>query len=444
VTLTPRLSRAQGLAVFGALVLVVAVVAYALNWLTPLVSDDFGIVASMRGVTTFHDFARTVGGVYQSWDGRILGYAIGRWFAMLDKGVFNVANALAFVVFTVLVYLHARGRGRPSPALYGFIVLGTWFLVPVFGQVFLWMAGSTNYLWTMLFVLAFMLPYRWHVDRSVRDGLIIAVLVFVLGIAAGWSSPNVSPGVIVWVVLMIRFCAKRGTTVTRWMWSGLAGCVIGFIALLAAPGNYARAAVAGGSGLIERIFRYLYWLANEQAVALVLIIAAMVVYGLVTSRLQRGDAAMGLAFVYCAAAAVAAALMIAAPDYPLRAFLGSATFLIVAAGILLMRLEVVDRRVALVVTVAAAVGVFALAAQLAGAAYDIKTTKDLTEARGRYIEAQKAAGHLDITVASIVPKTVQNPLYKLYDVTGSPVFWSNQHLADYYGVHSITGRLPDE
>jgi hypothetical protein len=440
----PHLSGRQRVAVFAALVAVVAAAVYILNWLTPLVSDDFGIVASMRGVTSAGRFVQVVGASYMGWDGRLIGAATLRLFAMFDKNVFGVANTLAFLLLTALMYLHVRGRGRLRPMLYGFVVVCLWFLVPAFGQVFLWMTGSTVYLWPLLFILAFMLPYRLHVERPGRGSVALAVLVFVLGVAAGWSSTNVSAGVIVWVALLIRYCPKRDVPVRGWMWSGLAGAVAGFVALVAAPGNYVRDAAAAGTGLLERVFRYLFWLANERALALALVFLAILVVGLVTTRLRRGDLELDLSLIYVAAAALSAGVMIAAPDYPLRAFSGSAVLVIVAAGLLLTRLDLSDRRLAVPLAAIGAVLVVGLVASLAGAAYDIKTTKDQTAARALYVAQQKAAGNLDVTVTVIVPKTEYNPLYKLYDVTGSPDFWANTHLADYYGVRSITGRLNDD
>ena len=70
-----------------------------------------------------------------------------RLFLLLPKGIFNVFNALAF---TALVYLLARPcrTGDRRSALLLLAVFGcVWVLQPEFGQVFLWLDGSLNYLW---------------------------------------------------------------------------------------------------------------------------------------------------------------------------------------------------------------------------------------------------------------------------------------------------------
>ena len=66
-----------------------------------------------------------------------------------------------------------------------------------------------------------------------------------------------------------------------------------------------------------------------------------------------------------------------------------------------------------------------------------------TRERERYILEQKSQGHMDIITPVITHKyplrSHHDALTGLSDIQTDPSYWINQVLADYYGVHSITG-----
>ncbi len=70
-----------------------------------------------------------------------------------------------------------------------------------------------------------------------------------------------------------------------------------------------------------------------------------------------------------------------------------------------------------------------------------------TKEREHYILEQKAQGNMDIITPVITHKyplrSHHDALTGLSDIQTDPSFWINQVLADYYGVHSITGSAPN-
>ncbi len=440
-------ARLRHYAPLVASVVLVAAVMFTLNALAPLVADDYGIIATARGLHTPQQFAAQLWDTYRSWDGRVVGTTFAYIFGLLGKPAFNIANASAIVFFTLLLMWHGMGAVRGHLKAYVFTCLSLWLAVTAFGQAFLWYVGVTVHLWPFILILAFMLPYRLHRTGGAPSGVFgsaaRAAGMALAGLVAGWCSVNVSIAAIAWVGATITLTRRRSGSSPAWMWAGLGGAAFGYIAMIAAPGNWARSDVATpGYSLLERLFRYLYF-ALDGGVALM--VGAAVLLYLVLRLQDRADpAAVAPAALYALAALVALAVMIVAPSYSPRVLLGPVALLIASALHMLMLVDLTDTRVRAPLAALAGLGVAVVLVQLAAGAYDIRTTGRKLEARERHVIAQRDAGILDVTVEAIVPQTRVNPLWELYDVTPDPDFWSNKQIAEYYGIDSVTGVLPRE
>ena len=172
--------------------LFVAVVFAVMNWLTPMITDDYFYM--------FHSFHGKCDGTHPiqtPWDvvtsqidhylwhnGRMAVHVTLQSIdALCGKWLFNLLNPLWFVAYILLTVRFATGRYgfRPVVAMV-FILL---WVMPIFNELYLWMAGSLNYLWASVVVVWFLIQYPKHEHRSMSwksaGWLLFALL-------AGWTS----------------------------------------------------------------------------------------------------------------------------------------------------------------------------------------------------------------------------------------------------------------
>ena len=130
---------------------------------------------------------------------------------------------------------HSAGRieKSPAPVRIAAVLLALWYTLPHFGEVAVWMCGSTVYLWTMTIMVWFLLPYHFSLrpTRTLADSYLAAGAMFLLGILAGWGEENASLATIVAATAVTLYSWHKGQRY-RWQIAGVVGSVIGFIALV--------------------------------------------------------------------------------------------------------------------------------------------------------------------------------------------------------------------
>ena len=153
--------------------LFVGVVFAVMNWLTPMITDDYFYM--------FHSFHGKCDGTHPiqtPWDvvtsqidhylwhnGRMAVHVTLQSIdALCGKWLFNLLNPLWFVAYILVTVRFATGRCsfRPVVAMV-FILL---WVMPIFNELYLWMAGSLNYLWASVVVVWFLIKYPKHEHRS--------------------------------------------------------------------------------------------------------------------------------------------------------------------------------------------------------------------------------------------------------------------------------------
>lgn len=216
------------------------------NCLTPYIADDFTFAYAFDTGLQLHSLPQLIQSLafhYMEWTGRVVVKFFAQGFTMFPKIVFNVLNAAAYLGLGLVIYRLARGRrsGRYDVVAFLLIQVALWEISPAFGQTNLWMCGACNYLWATLGCLAFLLPWRYYLQKPFSSGKAMSIGMAVAGLFAGWLSENTSAGMLVCLVLCIIFLWLEKQKVPVWMYTGLIGALVGFIILIAAPGNYNRA-----------------------------------------------------------------------------------------------------------------------------------------------------------------------------------------------------------
>ena len=89
--------------------------------------------------------------------------------AGLNPFVFDVLNAIVGSGFIFAFFTLVFGRiprYKKDIALIATMLILI-LITTMFGSIFLWGAGSLNYLWSISFIILFLLPYRFYVEKDI-------------------------------------------------------------------------------------------------------------------------------------------------------------------------------------------------------------------------------------------------------------------------------------
>lgn len=228
--------------IFLVTILFALFIMFLLNCLTPLLADDYEYFFKTTNFSTilldeYHQ--------YLSWTGRSIVHIIARIFLLMPKWVFNIANSLAYVGVSYLIYKLSLSNGEKYKTVrFLLIQFLIWLFVPAFGQVFLWETGSANYLWGSLIILSYLFFFHkatinnWIPKRPTS----LVPLVFIMGVLAGWCNENTSGGALLLAIFYIGvYMISNKQKVPLWMIGGIIGNFIGLVIMILAPGNKIRA-----------------------------------------------------------------------------------------------------------------------------------------------------------------------------------------------------------
>ena len=293
-----------------------------------------------RRIASFSDIAKSTWLYFFTWGGRVIAQAMAMFFLWMPRDVFTVFISATAVLLVFLIQWIARGgrvtREIPAKDLL-FSAFCLWTLEANFVGVFIWLDGSCNYLWPMVFLLAFLLPYvRHYLEGAWEYKSYLTPLMFFLGLLAGNGNENT----ICWIGLFGFFyliSLYRKGELAPWMLSGFIGLSIGYGILMLSPGNFAR---MEGSKETFDFFRA----DNKAFVAIwlyILISSYPYFYLLKSLRRRKEFKAFDFAKKYlhlsgwfAMASLLFALIMYFSPEFPLRSLFPSTVFCLVAVFVM--------------------------------------------------------------------------------------------------------------
>lgn len=129
-----------------------------LNLLLPMQSDDFdAYFSSQSGFEAIKQF-------YFHWNARIGELLHKGYLGAINPYLFDFLNAIVGVAFIISFFVLIFGKlpcNQKDGAILAFILF-VFMAFCGFGGVFLWGSGSLNYLWGLLFIMIFLLPFRFY------------------------------------------------------------------------------------------------------------------------------------------------------------------------------------------------------------------------------------------------------------------------------------------
>ena len=232
---------------------------YIFNSLTPMSTGDDCLYAFIwQGhsmfipltedavrVTSLRDLFVSQCSLYLTWGGRVVGQTLTQLFVWQGKIIFNILNALAGTLLVAEIYW-CSNKGNLNldfrPGILCWILFALWSFAPGFSDVFFWLTGACIYLWPMVFLLAFLLPYvkkYYALEKATGQSHFFSLVMFFCGVVAGCGNENS----ICWIILallLFMFLNRKCFTQETWMYTGLTGLITGYAILMLAPGNMAR------------------------------------------------------------------------------------------------------------------------------------------------------------------------------------------------------------
>ncbi len=209
-----------------------------LNHETDLVADDYRYCFSYADDSRIESVSQIIPSMAAhrlTMNGRVFAHALVQLFLLMPKTVFNVVNAAVFAALLRLICRLCDRRG-PNTLLLLAAFGCLWVLQPDFGQVFLWLDGSINYLWCAALCLLWLLPWAARLTEGIRPARTVQILLVPFSFIVGAYSENAAVALVAMglcFLLLEVFEKKRRPEV--WALLSLAAMLLGFLTMMLAP-----------------------------------------------------------------------------------------------------------------------------------------------------------------------------------------------------------------
>lgn len=432
---------------------------YVLNYYTPLYADDYSYSFSfatgerMESITQLFDSQVAH---YQNMNGRSVTHLLAQTFLLLGDNLFNFINVIFFLALLYLIYYHACGTFSDfSITKFSVIAILLFLSCPSFGQSFLWITGSANYLYGILIILCVLLPYRRQVkgvnsNHSIWLEIIISVIYLLLGVIAGWTNENTSVAMIAMMIAYIVFFRIKSIKIHLWNITGCIGGVVGLILMISSPGTSNRFDSAGGSGgIVAWLKRILFYSCDifthlELAIALFIILSVLFFYQKRNqlSKLSRQkviaiSTECCVTLIYLFGFLVSVYSMIVSPQFPDRAWSGPIVIFLISMVNLSSLVDMSDIKSKVGKSVVVGFLLILCAATYINAFFELKNINTAYNDRVATIETAVYSNEKSVEI----PKICGWSGYSCYSVSGDLVLdcntWPNTDIARYYGIDKI-------
>ena len=411
--------------------------------LTPMIADDYSYCFSWvdsRRVTSPLQIPASMAAHRVLTNGRVVAHGLVQLILLAPKALFDLLNAcnaaLLFLLFSRFL------REREPRRLLLLLVCGAlllWNGMPAFGQVVFWLDGAVNYSWGISLFLLFLLPYAsLYLNGPSKRRPLRDLAFLVLSLAAGAYSENGSLA-----ALFAAFCLTLLSSLRerRFFWRPAAGLVLGAVGygfLMSAPATAGRSAGMDLS-LVAKNVKTILTLAREELLPLFLLFAAALALCLLLKADRRR---LVLAAVLFLAGLGSLSCFFFATYFVPRHFCFTVYFTVLACLLLFSALLEKGRAQLPVLTAAVMAVLFVFNLALGG--LDVAVIHQQFRRREAQIREALAAGEARVCLEIYQPSTRYSAAWGLEDLNLEETnIWPNWSLADYYGIDSVLGVLPD-
>ena len=439
-----------GIVIF--LLLLMVVVIYLLNLHTTLIVDDYGYSFNSRGerYTSLSEVFTRLWLHYFQWGGRVVVHFFAIVFLWIGKPIFNICNTIAFLITVCMMYYLAVGswpwaRKQNFPMILLAIFFFLFAFTPAFGQDFLWLVGSCNYLWGILLFLWMLIPFRKQMfsTENVYHNPIWWPLFFVGNVLAGWCNENMGVTLVGMIAACIFLYWIEYHKVRPWMIFALAGAVIGATCLVLAPGNFVRFHTEGGGHTLNILDNFMTISRILVGPQFLLIPFCLTVALKILTKSVNDKRKNIILYFFLFGMLASAYSMIVSPYFTERARLGTLVLGIIACVSLYPYLEIRTIEWKKVICIVAVMMTAILGSDIKAGYKDIVSYEKRNNEKVAYTLIEKEKGHKDIIVIRNYPSTKYCAAWGLEDINVDPKHWTNTGYAHYFGVRSVRVSKPE-
>src|SRR5690554_190684 len=317
-------------------ILVFAVLAFIIHFLTPLHSDDFSY--EMRGLSLVKQWEH-----YQTWSGRLVANFISTSILLIkNKALIAVVQSLGLIA--LLHYVSQlpeiiSDKKSKYLNLFTFIIITSlfWLYHPALGQATFWITGSANYLWTNLIVCIYLsVLLNYYYKNKFSYALLFLALI------AGCTNENITPVVIGFTFLLFVLKAFIEKKIDVKLGITFIFNAIGGAFLILSPGNQARldrleswyGLKWRGLSLMDKLNKFdsNYWEYLKYPIFF-LVFLYIIIYLLQPIKLFNKDkkiSFLSISVIFALGSFISDFMMFLSPQYPPRSMSGAFVFLLIA------------------------------------------------------------------------------------------------------------------
>lgn len=216
---------------------------------------DGNTLARLERISSLKDVLESQYRHYFIWGGRSVAHTLAQFFLMYDKWIFNIANSIAYVLLLLVIYFHVLGRISWKPGLIILINVCLFAFTPATGRDFIWLTGSCNYLWGPLLSFAYLLVFRFQInkDEPIINNILLEIVYGLLGIICTWTNENMAVTMVVLALTFNGYVYLHRGNCYRWSILANIGIFVGAAILISAPGNRVRWAYSLELGYVADI-----------------------------------------------------------------------------------------------------------------------------------------------------------------------------------------------
>ena len=225
------------------------------NFRTNLVADDYRYCFSFRDfsrIEKLSDIFPSMAAHRVSMNGRVFAHFFVQLFLLLPLPIFKMLNSAFFTLLIYLLYSVSVRGGRSNNLLLASLFGAVWLFQPEFGQVFLWLDGSINYLWCAVFCMLWLLPQIKLYETGKTLSPKKQILYCLYSLFVGAYSENSTVALVFMLLLFMAFryfCNKEKPAL--WQLVSLAALLIGFAFMLFTPGELNNKSAESFSALLS-------------------------------------------------------------------------------------------------------------------------------------------------------------------------------------------------
>ena len=412
------------------------------NFLTTFVADDFAYIASYatgERIDSVLDIFPSMAGHAKSMNGRLISHFFVQLFMMLPKWIFNIANSVVFTLQIFLLYILSLSgnRERKCNNLLALVAFGAiWVYVPAFGQVYLWLAGSCNYMWAITAGLVFMIPFvREFMDGARINNPVLKCLFVLFGFVAGAYSENASAAFIFMAGILWLFTVisrRRMPSVDSVL--SIVFAIAGYLSMMLAPGTQKNKSTDFDLQHIRSNFVNCFEVLRMFYVLLIVFVILLVIA--CVRKVDRKTVV--LSCVFAAGSLLSNFILMFASYYPERSSTCCVVLLVGACTILMHPLT--DSNYKVFIGSLVAVLLVITSYYMVIGVNDIYVNYCNMRGHINTIKQCKEEGKMDVELVVFSVNTKYSSSWKLkyLDMDTSDT-WPNNYMASYYGVKSIIG-----